>query len=115
MGWLWKLEPALRVDNKETAVPKLYPDTFQPNDYRPEPDPARRAAKTHDSERGPRARKAGHQPTGAAPATGLPGAEVAPLGAYESTSRDASTLSTRTGHYHPTILAPSLMQQLHDA
>ncbi len=81
------LELALRVDNKETAVPKPYPDTLQPNDYRPEPDPARRATKTHDSERGPRARKAGHQPTGAAPATGLTGAEGAQLGVYESTTK----------------------------
>ncbi len=109
------LELALRVDNKETAVPKLYPDTLQPNDYRPEPDPARRATKTHDSERGPRARQAGHQPTGAAPATGLTGAEGAPLGAYVNHQWDASTLLTRTGYYHPIILAPSLMPQLHDA
>ncbi len=100
------------MDNKEIAVPKLYPETLQPNDYRPRPDPA---VKTHDLERGPRARKAGHQPTGDAPATGLPGAEGAPLGAHESTQGTPSILPTRTGYHLPIILAPSLMPQLHDA
>ncbi len=107
------LELALRVDNIETAVPKLYPDTLQPNDYRLRPDPARRAVKTHDSERGPRARKAGHRPTGGAPAMGPLGAEGAPLGAHESTQGTLQTLTTRTDHL-PTYLAPSLMPQLHD-
>ena len=37
--------------------------------------------------KGARARQAGHRPTGAAPATGLPGAEGAPLGAHESTTK----------------------------
>jgi hypothetical protein len=42
------LELALRVDNMEIAVPKLYPETLQPNDYRPRPDPAPRVVRTHD-------------------------------------------------------------------
>ncbi len=78
------LELALTVDNMENAVPQLYQKTLQPDDYRLRPDPARRVVKTHDSERGPRARKAGHQPAVGTPATGPP-EEGAPLGAYEST------------------------------
>jgi hypothetical protein len=106
-------ELALRVDNMETAVPKLYQETLQPNDYRLRPDPARRVVKTHDSEWGPRARKAGRQPTGGAPATGPPGEEWCPARGPRVNPRDASTLSTRTGHL-PNDLAPSLMPQLHD-
>ncbi len=103
------MELALRVDNKATAVPKLYPDTLQLIDYRPGLDPVRRAAKLHDSERAARARKASHQPTGAAPATGLPGAVGAPLGAYKSTVMGRLDSETRISDHHPTTLAPSLM------
>jgi hypothetical protein len=103
------MELALRVDNKETTVPKLYPETLLLINYRPGPDPARRAAKMHDSEGVPRARKASHQPTGAAPATGLPRAEGAPLGAYKPTVTGRLDSATRIGDHHPIILAPSLI------
>ena len=83
------MELALRVDNKEIAVPKLYctrrlssPTTIGPDRTLPDVRSRRTTRK-----RGPRARKAGHQPTGVAPATGLPGAEGAPLGAHESTTK----------------------------
>ncbi len=107
------LELAFRVDNMETAVPKLYPDTLQPDNYRLSPDPARRAVKMHDSEWGPRARKAGHQPTGVL-RNGTPRRGRYPARDPRVNPRDASTLPTQTG-YLPTYLAPSLMPQLHDA
>ncbi len=61
-GWV-ALDLALRVGNMETTVPQLYRSLSSPSTIGSIPDPAQRAVKTHDSERGPRARKAGHQPS----------------------------------------------------
>ncbi len=108
------LELALRVDNMEASVPQLYRRLSSPSTIGSRPDPARRAGKMHDSERGPQARKAGHHPTGGAPSKGPPGEDGAPLGVHESSPRDTSTPLTRTG-YLPNDLALSLMPQLHDA
>ncbi len=109
------LELALRVDNKEASVPQLYQSLSSLSTIGSRPDPARRAGKMHDSERGPRASKAGHHPTGGAPSTGPP-ARTVPRSGSTSQPRDTSTLPTRTG-YPPNDLpvAPSLMPQLHDA
>ncbi len=107
------MELALRVDNMEASVPQLYRSHSSPSTIGSRPDPARRAGKMHDSERGPRARKEGHHPTGGAPSMGPPGADGAQLGVYESTKGHLYP-PTRTG-YLPSVLALSLMPQLHDA
>jgi hypothetical protein len=77
----------------EASVPQLYRSLSSPSTIGSRPDPARRAGKMHGSERGPRARKAGHHPTGGARSTGPPGAEGAPLGVHESESTK--------GHLYP--------------
>ena len=107
------MELALRVDNMETAVPQLYRILSSPSTIGSRPDPARRVVKTHDSERGPRARQAGHQPTEVLPQRDSFGAEGAPLGAHEST-RGTSNPSD-SDRLPPERPGSSLMPQLHDA
>jgi hypothetical protein len=115
------LQLALRVDSKETAVPKLYPETLQPKDYRPDPDPARRDTKTHDSERGAqsppsgppshgRSSRNGTHRRGRCPARGL-------RVKYQGTPQPCRLGPATTTRLGPAtiILAPSLMPQLHDA
>ena len=70
------LELALGVDSRETAVPKLYPETLQPNDSRPDADPARRATRRTTRKGGPEPAKRATNPRAMLPQRDSPARKV---------------------------------------
>ena len=109
------LELALRVDNKEFAVPKCTrrlssPTTIGLKRTLPDVQPRHTTRKG-----GPEPEKRATNPRAQLPQRDSPARKVPRSGPTSQPPRDASTLPTRTGYHHATMLAPSLMPQLHDA
>ena len=107
------MELALRVDNLESAVPKLYPDTLQAQRLSAQTGPCPTCGQNA------RLGMGGAEPAKRAtdPRAVLPQWDPSARKVPRSgpTSLQGTTIpSTRTGTL-PSYLAPSLMPQLHDA
>ncbi len=108
------MELALRVDNMETAVPKLYPDTLQAQRLSAQAGPCPTCGQNARLGMGAPSPQSGPPTHERCFRKGTPRRGRCPARGPRVIPRDASTLPTRTGHL-PSYLAPSLMPQLHGA